>query len=392
MIWQKLKNIYHFANAFLAVFYYGYPAKDLEVIGVTGTDGKTTTSTIIYHLLNSSGRKAALITTVAAYIGDNQIDTGFHTTTPNPWVLQKLIKKIKDQGIKFLVLESTSHGLDQHRLLGCNYKVGVITNITHEHLDYHKNPDNYLKAKAKLLKKSKYAVLNLTDSSFEKLKSRLNKMVITYSDKDIPKFVKDKFNQDYNQLNAQAAIKVARIFNLDEDDIKKAILSFEGVKGRVEKVPNKFGLNIVVDFAHTPNAIDKVLTSLKSQTQGKLIAVFGATGRRDVAKRPKMGQLASQIADLIVLTADDCYDEDVNKIINQIKSGITKNHQNIISFTDRQKAIDYAILRARKGDTIAILGQGHEQSINLDGKTETPWSDVKAAKKALKLKSNKITK
>lgn len=384
---QKLKNIYHFFNALMAVFYYGYPAKDLEVIGVTGTDGKTTTSTIIYHILKSSGKKAALITTVAAHIGDKQIDTGFHTTSPDPWTLQKLIKDIKDQGIQFLVLESTSHGLDQHRLLGCNFKVGIITNITHEHLDYHKNEANYLKAKSKLLKKSKYAVLNSRDSSFEKLKSIINKMVITYSDENIPKYIINKFPQNFNQLNAQAAINVARIFDIDEDDIGKAISTFEGVKGRMEEVSNQFGLKIIVDFAHTPNAIEKVLSSLKKTTKGKLITVFGATGRRDVTKRPKMGKIASELADLVVITTDDCYDEDVNKIINQIKSGITKNHQNIISFTNRQKAIDYAISKANKGDTVAILGQGHEQSINLDGKTETPWSDIKAIKKALKKKS-----
>lgn len=384
---QKLKNIYHFFNALLAVFYYGYPAKDLEVIGVTGTDGKTTTSTIIYHILKSTGKEVALITTVAAYIKDDQIDTGFHTTSPDPWTLQKLIKEVKDQGIKFLVLESTSHGLDQHRLLGCNFKAGVITNITHEHLDYHKNKDNYLKAKSKLLKKSKYAVLNSTDPSFEKLKSIIKKMVITYSDKDIPKYVINKFPEGFNQLNAQAAISVVRIFDIDEDDIGKAISTFKGVKGRMEEVSNKLGLKIIVDFAHTPNAIKKVLSSLKKVTKGKLIAVFGATGRRDVTKRPKMGKIASELADLVILTADDCYNEDVNKIINQIKSGITKNHQNIISFTNRQEAINYAIINANKGDALAILGQGHEQSINLDGKTETPWSDIKAAKKALKKKS-----
>lgn len=371
----------------MAVFYYGYPAKDLEVIGVTGTDGKTTTSTIIYHILKSSGRKVALITTVVAYIGNKEIDTGFHTTSPDPWTLQKMIKDIKDQGIEFLVLESTSHGLDQHRLLGCNFKVGVITNITHEHLDYHKNEANYLKAKSKLLKKSKYAVLNSLDSSFEKLKSIINRMIITYSDENIPKYVTNKFPERFNQLNAQAAINVVRIFDIDEDNIGKAISTFEGVKGRMEEVSNQFGLKIIVDFAHTPNAMEKVLSSLGSQTKGKLITVFGATGRRDVTKRPKMGKIASKLADLVVITTDDCYDEDVNKIINQIKSGITKNHQNIISFTDRQKAIDYAISKANKGDTVAILGQGHEQSINLDGKTETPWSDINATKKALKKKS-----
>jgi len=379
---QKIKNIYHFFNAFLAVAFYGFPAKNLTVVGVTGTDGKTTTATMIYHLLKKSNKKVALISTVAAYIGNKEISTGFHVTSPAPWAIQKLIAQISKKGYKYLVLEATSHGLDQHRLLGTNISIGVLTNITHEHLDYHKTYHNYLKAKAKLFKKAQYAILNQDDQSYQKVTKNIPKscQIIDYSLKDkAPKY----FDQEYNQANALAAIKTVKLLGISNPKFS----DFLGIKGRMEKIPNKKGLNIFIDFAHTPNALKQALKSLRTSRHqpSNIISVFGAAGLRDHAKRPLMGNIASKLADIVVLTAEDPRTEDVNQIVNQIKKGVTGKAKIYIE-ADRQQAINLAINKlAKKGDTVAILGKGHEQSMCF-GTIEKPWSDHKAVKNALKQK------
>lgn len=389
---QGIKNYYHALSSILAVIYNRYPAKDLTVIGVTGTDGKTTTSTIIYHILNQTGHKAALLSTVSAYIGDETINTGFHTTTPNEWTLQKLLKTIKDKNIQYVVLESTSIGLDQHRLIGTNIDYAVVTNFTHEHLDYHKTLTNYAKAKAKLVNHAKVSVINADNDSYSQLKPHLSNdsKPIFYSIKKTPHktAIKKIFPSTHNQQNALAAITIVEKLGITPEKSLTALKNFPGVPGRLEYVKNNRDLDIVVDFAHTPNALESVLTHLKKHTKGRLVAIFGATGRRDPEKRPMMGKIASELADEVVLTSDDNYDEDVNTIIRQIKEGITTNHGHIHAQPDRFKALDFALnTLAKKGDTIAVLGQGHEQTINLDGKTETPWNDTDTIKKLLTKKT-----
>ncbi|OGV91149.1 hypothetical protein A3A66_01170 [Microgenomates group bacterium RIFCSPLOWO2_01_FULL_46_13] len=383
---QGLKNVFHFFIALGAVIYYRYPVRKLTVIGVTGTDGKTTTATLIYHILKTVGIKVALVSTVAAYLGDEKIDTGFHVTSPDPWSLQKLIKRIADEGFTHLVLEVTSHALDQHRLLGSNFKIGVVTNITHEHLDYHKTYEAYLAAKAKLFQKTRFSVLNATDKSFDRLKQLAQGKIISYSDEDVSQLVKQRFLEPYNQLNAQAAIAVVQLLDIDEITIQKGIESFPGVEGRMQEVKNFLGIKIVIDFAHTPNALEQALKSLRKQTQGRLIAVFGAAGKRDTGKRPLMGKVASELADEVVLTAEDPRGEDVNTIITQIKGGVSGNSGHMHGIVDRQEAINFAITKlARAGDTVGIFGKGHERSINLNGRDELPWSDIKVVQQALSL-------
>ena len=383
---QSLQNIFHFFIALGAVIYYRYPVRKLTVIGVTGTDGKTTTATLIYHILKTVGIKVALVSTVAAYLGDEKIDTGFHVTSPDPWSLQKLIKRIADEGFTHLVLEVTSHALDQHRLLGSNFKIGVVTNITHEHLDYHKTYEAYLAAKAKLFQKTRFSVLNATDKSFDRLKQLAQGKIISYSDEDVSQLVKQRFLEPYNQLNAQAAIAVVQLLDIDEITIQKGIESFPGVEGRMQEVKNFLGIKIVIDFAHTPNALEQALKSLRKQTQGRLIAVFGAAGKRDTGKRPLMGKVASELADEVVLTAEDPRGEDVNTIITQIKGGVSGNSGHMHGIVDRQEAINFAITKlARAGDTVGIFGKGHERSINLNGRAELPWSDIKVVQQALSL-------
>lgn len=384
---ENLVNyLYHFPKALLAVLYYGYPAQNLQVIGVTGTDGKTTTSSLIYQILKKADLKVALISTVSAKIGQKDLPTGLHVTSPNPWELQKLLKLIKDKGFEYVVLESTSHGLDQFRLLGSNFKIGVLTNVTHEHLDYHKTYSRYLQAKAKLFKQTQFSILNQDDSSFAKMKKLASGKIITYGLKKGTynlrnSSFKTSLPGEYNLSNCLAALSVAKTLGIKDKVIYQAIKDFKGVVGRMEEIKNKFGFKVFVDFAHTPNGLKNALLALKQMKPKKLMAVFGAAGLRDKTKRPMMGKNACQLANQVILTSEDPRTEDVLSIMSQISQGC-KNSKKIIKEPDRQKAINLAITLAQKGDIIGIFGKGHEKSLCF-GNKEYPWSDQKAVKKAL---------
>lgn len=385
-MWQRLKNIYHLFKAALATVRYGFPGRAMTVIGVTGTDGKTTTANLIYHLLRSNGKKTALISTVSAKIGDKEYDTGFHVSTPDGWILQSYLRKAKEAGCTHLVLEVTSHGLDQNRVFGIPFDIGVITNITREHLDYHKTMENYVKAKAKLLQRSKVAILNHDDSSYKALQPYLKgKKIITYgltkaSDVTPEKFpFKTTLPGEFNTYNSLAAITVGTILKLE--NIAKAIETFVPPKGRMEVVYDK-DFQIIIDFAHTPNALEKLLSSLSQKKKGRLIHVFGSAGERDHGKRPLMGQASSSYADVSILTSEDPRHENVEKINQEICEGM-KNAKEVREITGRQEAITYAVRLAKKHDTVVITGKGHEKSMNFNGK-ELPWSEHKAVEKALK--------
>jgi len=388
---QKLKNYYHLAIAVLAVARYNYPARHLMVIGVTGTDGKTTTSTLIYHLLKSTGKKVALISTVAAYIGDEEIDTGFHVTSPDPFPLQALLARIHRLGYEYVVLEATSHGFDQFRLFGTNIRIAVITNITHDHFDYHKTYDRYLAAKAKIFNKAKIAIINRDDQSYAHLKKYLKRKthILPYTLKEANRqeYISNHFPQNYNRMNALAAVTVAKALKLKKDDYLKGLTTFPGVAGRLQAIPNKRSLHCYVDFAHTPNALKSVLTALrKTHPKAKLIAIYGCAGLRDAVKRPIMGMIGSQLADEVIFTSEDPRTEDVKTIIRQMKDGVTTNHGHVHAIVDRRLAISFAINHlAKAGDVVAVLGKGHEKSLNLNGSQEIPWSDAKEMSKALKL-------
>lgn len=358
MKFQILRNIYHFVESWFWIFWYGYPAKNLIVIGVTGTDGKTTTCHLIYEILKKAGKKVALISTVAAYIGDEEIDTGFHVTTANAKVLQPLLKKIVDRGMTHVVLEVTSHALDQNRVVGCNFYTGVITNITHEHLDYHGTMERYRAAKMKLLAMSKHPI-------YEYSKTKL-------------KITNSKLYGDYNLYNISAATAVAEVLGIRDSVIGIVIKDFPGVPGRMEEVPNKLGIKIIVDFAHTPNALKNVLSNLSNP-----ILVFGCAGLRDHTKRPMMGEIAVKYADKVIITAEDPRTEKLDDIYKQVVLGIRDSVLGIVTREDdREKAIKLAISMAKKGDTVVITGKGHEKSMCF-GTTEYPWSDRDAVQKAL---------
>jgi len=406
---QTIVNyLYHLPKAWLVARIYGNPGKDLEIIGVTGTDGKTTTSLLIYHILKTAHKKVAVISTVEARIGRKRIKTGFHVTAPSPWGLQRLLRKIRSQKYRYVVVEATSHGLDQFRLYPLRPSIAVLTNVTHEHLDYHRSFSHYLNAKLRLFKHAKHAVVSKDLPHFNKINQQLSKILFsTYSLKnssqlkpesvkylkEVTKFTLGNLEYEvpltgpYNLYNVLAAISVALILNIAPSDIKKALRTFPGVKGRLESIPNQLGLNLFVDFAHTPHALDSVLRNLaKKKAPGKkLITIFGAAGLRDHAKRPMMGEVASRHADLIILTSEDPRSESAKKIAEEILAGVPKKKRDKVQIiTNRQEAINYAVKVAQKGDWVVSCGKGHEESMNLDGFTETPWSDHEAFQLALK--------
>ena len=353
------KNFNHWIVSWGYAILNGLPANRLSVIGVTGTDGKTTTCHLIYEMLKTAGFKVALISTVAAYIGDEEVDTGFHVTTPDARLLQPLLKRIADRGFTHLVLEVTSHGLDQNRLAGIGFEVGIITNITHEHLDYHQTFEKYKETKMKLLRMAKRPIFK-----YEKTKIKISNPALP---------------GEYNKYNVGAAEAVVRIFGVQYSVIGEVVKKFAGVPGRMEEVRLGQKFRAIVDFAHTPNALENVLKTLSNQLTNnhQLILVFGCAGLRDHTKRPMMGEIARRLADVAIVTAEDPRTESLDDIYNQIISNIQYPISNIYREDDRQKAINLAIGMAKPGDIVVVTGKGHEKSMCF-GKIEYPWSDREA--------------
>jgi UDP-N-acetylmuramoyl-L-alanyl-D-glutamate--2,6-diaminopimelate ligase len=394
---RKIKNIYHLLNAILANIYYGFPSKDLVVIGVTGTDGKTTTVNLIYHILKESGFNASMISTVGAAIDGNIEDIGLHVTTPSPWTIQKLFRRIVNldiKGKKYVVLEVTSHALDQNRVWGINFEMGVLTNVTNEHMDYHKTYENYLKTKFNLLKRSKIAIINKDDKSYEFIKENLvNKKILIYSFLDETDMntksieVKNNALEKFNLYNVLAAALTCKTLGIDTKKIEDTLIDFVLPRGRQEVV-FEGDYRVMVDFAHTPNAFEKILSSIDLEDGGRLIHVFGSAGKRDAVKRPVMGTISAKYADIIVLTAEDPRTEQVEDIIADISMGIeaVEGKPEVFKISDRQEAIGAAVTMAKEGDFVLITGKGHEKSMNFDGK-EIPWSDEEAVEKVLKIRS-----
>lgn len=384
-MFQKIKNVYHLFVAVLANIIFFFPGKKLIVVGVTGTDGKTTTVSIIYHILKNSGKSASMLSSIGAYIGGKEYDTGFHVTTPSPFSLQKMLRKAVWAKSKYFVLEVTSHGLDQYRIWGIPFKIGTLTNITSEHLDYHKNFENYVKTKEKLLKIARFAIVNRDDPSYKLLNeaksSKSDKNWITYGLSDNFKVDSEVLIGDFNKQNALAAAAVCKILGLEDSDISNAIKTFKMPMGRLDYVYNK-DFSVIIDFAHTPNAFEQFLSSLRPIVKGRLIHVFGSAGERDHAKRPLMGEISGKYADILILTAEDPRSEDVNKIVDEIAGGIKKKDAQVLKITDRAQAIRTAIEMAKPLDLVLITGKGHEKSMTFGRKNE-PWDEYGAVEEIL---------
>lgn len=407
-MWQGAKNIYHLFQGILAVLLYRFPGRGMTIIGVTGTDGKTTTASLIYHVLTYAGERAALISSVGAVINGHASDIGFHITTPGRFAVQSYLQKAKKAGVKYVVLEVTSHALDQHRVFGIPFAIGVLTNVTREHLDYHKTYNRYVHAKAKLLKTAKITILNKDDHSYLRIKKHeikdKEKKIITYGfkkDSDINPHnfpFKTKLLGKFNLYNSLAAITVLHQLHLPDEIIRKGIATFKAPLGRQEFVYNK-SFTVINDFAHTPNAFLNILPEVKKNTKNRLIHVFGCAALRDTYKRPEMGKLSSEYADIIILTSEDPRKEPIEKINGEIlkgiksqkfkmqkstdPSGLAKTGKYLFTIPDRKEAIEFAVSLAQKGDVILLTGKGHEKSINY-GRGEQPWDETEIALSAIR--------
>jgi len=402
---QQTKNIYHLYTSILANAWLRFPSRKLIMIGVTGTDGKTTTVNLIYHILKTAGLQASMVSTVGAILNNKVYDIGFHVTTPGAFELQSFIKQAagaETKGKKYMVLEVSSHRLDQNGLWGIPFTIGVITNVTHEHIDYHKSYTKYLNAKVKLLFHAKTAIINHDDESYTLIKEKLQtkkfreksniKKLVTFGlheNADVnPQLFPIQTNLlgEHNTYNILAAVAAVMQLGISEDAIREAIKTFKPPIGRGEIVYDK-GFRIMIDYAHTINGVRQVLSTLQKNKTGKIIALIGAEGYRDQIKRPIMAEIAVKLADYVIITAVDPRGL-IDRINEEMLKGAIKAGgvlgKNVFIESDRQKAIEFAITHlAKKGDTIAVLGKGHEQSMNLDGKHEIPWSDYEAVKKVL---------
>jgi UDP-N-acetylmuramoyl-L-alanyl-D-glutamate--2,6-diaminopimelate ligase len=410
------------ALAQAAAGWHGHPARKLVMVGVTGTDGKTTTCNLIYQILLAAGVRAGMITTVNAVIGDRTLDTGFHVTTPDALSVQGYLREMVAAGLTHCVLEATSHGLAQRRVAACDFDLGVVTNVTHEHLDYHGSYTAYLQAKGLLFAElmtaatkpggpAKAAVLNLDDSSFEYLSQATGVRRIAYgmaaeagvrgeSLRHSPaglRFtvrgpgyaveVATPLLGDYNASNCLAAFAAAvEGLDLTPQAAVDGIAALASVPGRMERIDLGQPFTALVDFAHTPNALRRALQTARGLTAGRVIAVFGSAGLRDREKRRLMAEEGVRSADATILTAEDPRTESLDSILEEMAGGArAQGGQEGTTFwrvPDRGEALRTAVRMARAGDLVVACGKGHEQSMCF-GEVEHPWDDRVALTAAL---------
>jgi UDP-N-acetylmuramoyl-L-alanyl-D-glutamate--2,6-diaminopimelate ligase len=410
------------ALAALSAVFYDHPANQMTMIGVTGTDGKTTTANLIYHILLAAGLPAGMISTVNAVIGKEVLDTGFHVTTPEAPDVQRYLARMRAAGLTHVVLESTSHGLEQHRVRGCGFDIGVITNLTHEHLDFHGSFEAYRAAKARLFTmlaetpdkaagNPRLAVLNRDDSSYEYLSTVTPVRKVSYGIDERADLRAEQigyesdglhftatgpgFRQEihtcllgaYNVSNCLAALAVTVLgLGIDPQLAQRGIANLPGVPGRMERISMGQDFLAVVDFAHTPNALRQTLIAARQMTAGRVIVVFGSAGLRDREKRFLMAETAAGLADLSVLTAEDPRTEALDDILAEMARGAQAGggveEKNFICVPDRGEALRKAVALAQPGDLVIACGKGHEQSMCF-GTVEFDWDDRTALRAAL---------
>jgi UDP-N-acetylmuramoyl-L-alanyl-D-glutamate--2,6-diaminopimelate ligase len=409
------------ALAKFSAAFYGHPSRDLVVIGITGTDGKTSTTNIVYHILKTAGIQPGMITSVNAVIGEESLDTGFHVTTPESPDVQRYLAQMLQAGMTHAVLETTSHGLAQKRVAEVVYDLAAVTNVTHEHLDYHGDYQGYLQAKGMLFEAlskgeitkstEKLAVLNKEDESYPYLDQVTTVRKLSYSLEENADIWADQientpselrfrvhgFAEDfqirtgligrYNVQNILAALGLTVVgLGVPIPVVQKALASIQTVAGRMERIELGQDFLAIVDFAHTPNAIRQALLTARELTDGKVIAVFGSAGLRDVEKRKLMPEIAAGIADEMFLTAEDPRTESLDAILADMAEGADrgggKKGETYWLEPDRGTAIRRAVARAKKGDLVIACGKGHEQSMCF-GEVEHLWDDRTALRAAL---------
>jgi len=407
-------NFYHLLRAIIACIYYGFPAKKLRVIGVTGTNGKTTTAVMVSKILDETGNQCAMISTIYYKIGKDLKRNNTKMTTLNPFILQRFLRDAVKKKCQFAIVEVTSHAVVQSRIWGIGFDSLIFTNITHDHLDYHKTFADYLRAKTKLFSDNPEAraILNADDKHMKDFRRAASSQIVTYSieNKGLVNARKVKLYDDrstfvfswlgndiegklniagiFNISNALAAYCVSLGYNLSPRSIVKALANIKKIPGRLEHLDFGQNYKIIVDFAHTPDGLQKVLELVRAVTNGKLIHIGGATGDRDKTKRPILGALAARFADIVIITDEDPGSERREDIINQVADGVVhgsdKNKKtlgkNFFKIIERDKAIGFGLSLAEKGDVVLITGKGHEQVMKIGDKL-VPYSDQEVVKK-----------
>jgi len=397
-------------------YFYDYPARAMRVIGITGTNGKTTTSYLVRAILRHAGKRVGLIGTIQVMMEDEVFPTA--NTTPDVIVMQQLLSEMRARGMDAVVMEVSSHALDQGRVAGIEFDTAVFTNLTQDHLDYHKTMENYARAKARLFeyvsaqgtKAGKTAVLNADDAASETMRAHTHCPVISYGvEHDADLMAKGvHLAQDgmeltlmydgaqlahlhigltglFNVSNVLAATGAALAEHVSATDIAAALTVFTGVPGRFELVREGQPFSVIVDYAHTPDGMENVLRTARAVTAGRIIVVFGCGGDRDRTKRPIMGRMAAELADIAILTSDNPRTEDPAAILDEVETGVlpvigAKPYEKLV---DRRTAIFHAVGTARAGDTVVILGKGHENYQILKDKT-IHFDDRETAREAIR--------
>lgn len=409
---NPLRLTYHYLRWQLAYSMSGNPAKDMYIIGVTGTKGKTTTSTLIAQALEASGRKVALLSTAQVWMAGEKRENQSKMTMDNPFSMWKLLREAKKKWVTHLVLETSSHGIYYYRNFGIKYNAVLLTNISQDHLDLHGTMDHYARTKARIFRREsgKLCILPRDCEYFPLFYDAASaggntKNIITYSMRepcdyttkhlqitengidigikwyDEETLIQTPLRGVFNAENILGAYALLRSIGIAIQPITRAWRDFTGVPGRLELVPNTHGLTVLVDYAHTEASLKSVMQALKGEQ--KIILVFGATGDRDNTKRPKMGAVAHELADTIVLTDDDTYTEPSVRIIDMVKKGIPRSiGETYQIIPDRREAIKWALKHAKKWDIVLIAGKGCETMlVTNDG--PIPWSDRKIAEEIL---------
>lgn len=373
------------AMAKIASIYYEEPSKKFNLIGVTGTNGKTSVTYFVSKVLESAGRLTGIIGTIQNTVGGKELKTEkLNPTTPDSIELQESFKEIADAGASDVIMEVTSSALDKGRVYECNFNIGAFTNLTQDHLDEHGTMENYKNAKLKLFKMCRKTLTNADDPVSKEIKGIAAGEFYTYGIegqadfkafdvvygldfvefslrfKDDVKKVKFNVPGKFSVYNALATIGICYFSGLDLDTIIEGLKNIKGVPGRIEKVPNSKGILAVVDYAHSPDSLENIIKSMKEISKGKVITVFGCGGNRDKTKRPIMGEIAGKLSDFVVITSDNPRKEEPMAIINEIEQGILKTSCDYIKHEDRKEAIFMALDKAMSGDVVVIAGKGHE--------------------------------
>ncbi len=387
------------AFSIIASNYYNNPSKKLKIIGVTGTNGKTSTCHFIKNILDSLGKKCGIIGTVENSWGDNSTESTL--TTPKPMELHKLFNEMINAGCEYCVMEVSSQALHQKRVYGIGFCASAITNITPEHLDYHGCMENYINAKFELFRQSEFACVNIDDELIWQNIDKINCRTISYStlqnkadytaknivcNKDGIKYelvgldcicrIQCDLYGKFTVYNTLCAVSVLLNLGFDIERISKGIKEILPVKGRNEIVPVPRNFTVMIDYAHTPDGLRNVLTSVREITQGKIILVFGCGGDRDKTKRPEMGKIAGDLSNIAVVTTDNPRNENPLLIINDILCGMEKSKSRIAVIENRRQAIEFALQKARKGDVVLLAGKGHETH-QIIGDNRIPFDERK---------------